>query len=419
VRARFFEVGLSAAMAAYLGLLRALGHRRRPARDASGVDVLLTGTFHSENWVRAHLEPLVGANLCRRVRFVSLTPLPPIPGTEWVEPPRWLQRVVGGVPARLAVFLVLALRDRPHVVGGFHLLLNGLAAILAGRLSGAASLYFSVGGPEEMRDGGLWAENRLFSLIGSPSPRIERQLVAAACAADQIVTMGRGAARYFAARGAAHPPVVIAGAIDPTAYAGDSSPRDIDLLLVGRLVPVKRIDLFLDAVALLRPERSGLRAVVVGDGELREALRQRAAAQGLDGVVEWAGQQRDVRPYLRRARVFCLTSDSEGLALSLMEAAMCGVPAVVSHVGDLGDLVSEGVNGYLVAERSAKAFADRMLELLADEGRRARFAAAARDAAKAYETLAVSRLWDELLGRLTAAPAGRSSDPSPVLPERP
>jgi glycosyltransferase involved in cell wall biosynthesis len=405
VKAGFFRAVLSASLALYLAALRVLPRRRLRPPDG-GLDVLFTGTFHSENWVRAHLEPLVRATSCRRVRFVSLTPLPAIPGAEWVEPPRWLRRIAGGVPARLATFAALALRDRPHVVGGFHLLLNGLAAVLVGRLAGAASLYFSVGGPEETRDGGLWAENRLFALIARPSPHIEGQLVAAACAADQIVTMGKGGARFFAARGASRPPMVIAGAIDPAAYGVSEGPRDIDLVLVGRVVPVKRMDLFVDAVDLVRQRRPGLKAVVVGDGELREPLGRRAEALGLDGVLEWAGQQRDVRPYLHRARVFCLTSDSEGLALSLMEAAMCGLPAVVSHVGDLGDLVTDGVNGYLVDERTPQAFADRMLALLEDEERRRRFAAAAREAARAYETPAVSRLWDGLLAGLTKPNAG-------------
>jgi len=50
-------------------------------------------------------------------------------------------------------------------------------------------------------------------------------------------------------------------------------------------------------------------------------------------------------------------SDSEGLSLSLMEAMMCGLLPVVSHVGDLEDLVKDGINGYLVAERTPQEFA--------------------------------------------------------------
>ena len=63
--------------------------------------------------------------------------------------------MVGGTPARLLTFAWLALRERPHVLGGFHLLLNGLVTQLLARLCGARSLYFCGGGPTEVLDGGV------------------------------------------------------------------------------------------------------------------------------------------------------------------------------------------------------------------------------------------------------------------------
>ena len=61
--------------------------------------------------------------------------------------------------------------DRPDVIGGFHLLVNGLLACLLARLSGARSLYFCVGGPAEVLDGGLLSENRIFGRLQHPDPR--------------------------------------------------------------------------------------------------------------------------------------------------------------------------------------------------------------------------------------------------------
>ena len=58
--------------------------------------------------------------------------------------------------------------------------------------------------------------------------------------------------------------------------------------------------------------------------------------------MSFVGHQEDVAAWLSKSRVFVLTSDSEGLSLSMMEAMMCGLPAVVSDVGDLGDLSKMG-----------------------------------------------------------------------------
>jgi glycosyltransferase involved in cell wall biosynthesis len=100
---------------------------------------------------------------------------------------------------------------------------------------------------------------------------------------------------------------------------------------------------------------------------------------------------------LARARTFVLTSQSEGVSLSLMEALACGVPAVVANVGDLGDVLVHGVNGYLVDGDAAGAFADRLTELLSNETLRRRFAAAARSSAGEYGVDAIVRRWEEVL----------------------
>ena len=140
-----------------------------------------------------------------------------------------------------------------------------------------------------------------------------------------------------------------------------------------------------------------MRAAIVGDGPLREPLERLARELGIADRITFAGQQRDVPQWLRQSRVFVLTSESEGLALSLMEAMTCGVPAVVADVGDLRDLVTNGVNGYLVAERDPRHFAQRLAALLEDPDRYAACSDAARLAAERYEVHETVRLWDQVL----------------------
>ena len=106
--------------------------------------------------------------------------------------------------------------------------------------------------------------------------------------------------------------------------------------------------------------------MIVGDGPLRQELETLAAALGLGDAVEFAGQRVDVSSILGRSRVFVLTSKTEGLSLALMEAMMAGLPAVVSDVGDLGDLVRHGENGYLVDVQTPDRFAERIAAILKD-----------------------------------------------------
>ena len=360
-------------------------------------EVLLTGTFYADNWVRSHVLPLAASRACARVRVVSSTPLLPMPKVEVVLPPRWLVRGLGTVPARLLTFAWTALFTRPHVVGGFHLLLNGLLAALLARLSGARALYFCVGGPTEVLDGGLWAENRLFGRIGQADPWIERRLLEAIGDFDAVVTMGSGAVSFLRERGLAVRCEVISGGVDPARFNGHAGPTDLDLVLVARLVPIKAVDLFLRAVSGVARRLPSVRAAIVGEGPLRPSLEQLARELGLAERVQFAGQQADVAGWLRRARLFVLTSESEGLPLSVMEAMSCALPVVAPRVGELPELVEDGVNGFLVRERSPEAFAEKILALLSEPERRAAFAAAAARAAARHRPDVVSAAWDALL----------------------
>jgi glycosyltransferase involved in cell wall biosynthesis len=390
VRAFMLVYAGATAFAGFIG-------RRPRAIPAEGADILLTGAFYSNNWIHSHLLPLARSGRCRRLRVVSTFQIDPLPKVELITPPRWLRKIAGDTGARLLTFVGVSIRSRPDIVGGFHLLINGLLAAFVGKLVGARSLYFCVGGPAEVLDGGLSSENRLFERLEVPDPVVERRLLRALDRFDWIITMGTRARRFFADRGVRASCHVISGGLNAVRYFPATAPARFDFIFVGRLVPIKRVDLFLDAIRQIADTRPEVSAVVVGDGKEMPVLRAQAERLGLAQNVQFVGQQSDIERWLRDARVFVMTSDSEGLSLALIEAMLCGLPAVVSDVGDLGDLVENGVNGYLVPERGASAFATRMLELVRDEPRRAELSRAARQGAERFELGACVQLWDRTL----------------------
>jgi L-malate glycosyltransferase len=110
--------------------------------------------------------------------------------------------------------------------------------------------------------------------------------------------------------------------------------------------------------------------------------------------VTFVGAVDDVETWLKKSKVFVLTSESEGPPSALMKVMMCGLPAVVA---DVGDLVEDGVNGYLVAPRTPGQFADRIVHLLRDELRRLDLSRAARKAALANDMRRVAGQWETIL----------------------
>src|SRR5437899_5125386 len=103
--------------------------------------------------------------------------------------------------------------------------------------------------------------------------------------------------------------------------------------------------------------------MVFGGGSCRDELEAMRARLGLARVVEFAGaaEQAEVLAWWQRATIAALTSTSEGMPVSLMEAAACGVPAVATAVGGIPELIEDGVTGFLIATGDAGRLA-RALE---------------------------------------------------------
>ena len=150
---------------------------------------------------------------------------------------------------------------------------------------------------------------------------------------------------------------------DSLAARADSSDRPVTLVCVARLSPVKRIDLLLDALALISEVYRPWRCLIVGGGRLEADLRARAEKLGLSAAVHFTGHVEEVRPYLESADVCVLSSEKEGLPLSLVEAMAYGLPCVVTDVGGNREIVLHRRTGLLVEFGSPEALA-RAIEYL-------------------------------------------------------
>jgi glycosyltransferase involved in cell wall biosynthesis len=163
-----------------------------------------------------------------------------------------------------------------------------------------------------------------------------------------------------------------------------TEPRAPVLGVVGRLVPEKGVDVFLQAAALVLAVVPQARVVVVGDGPLRGDLERRAAALGLADSVAFTGFRADAPQLIAGLDLLVVPSRSDGSPLVVCEAMAAGIPVVASRVGGLPDLVADGRTGLLVQPGQAEDLARAMVALLLDPaaaeelGARARQVAATR-----------------------------------------
>lgn len=152
--------------------------------------------------------------------------------------------------------------------------------------------------------------------------------------------------------------------------------RSGDAPLVGIVAnlnrPVKRVEDFIEAAAIIHARRPETRFVVVGDGHLAGSLARLAEDRGIAEATRFLGRIPQPLEIIRDLDVGVISSATEGFCNALVEYMACGVPVVATDTGGNPELVREGESGFLVPVGAPQAMAERVLTLLADADRAAR-----------------------------------------------
>lgn len=158
------------------------------------------------------------------------------------------------------------------------------------------------------------------------------------------------------------------------------APDDVAIVTAGRLVPSKRVDASVRALASLRAEGLPARLVVLGRGQEEDALRELAAELGVEDEVTFSGfvDDDEFAAAMAACDVMCAPSAYEGFGLTLVEGMACGLPVVATAVGGVTDVVDDGTSGVLVDPARTHELADHLRAIVVDHERRAAMGAAAR-----------------------------------------
>ena len=382
----------------------------RHGRPRHGVRLLVTVTLNP-NQLRAHLDPIVALPEVSQVTLIADVPAPAIPKLTTLVPPPWLMRLLGRAGAKLVLCLVVARREQPDWVIGYNLLPHGVTALFVGRLVRARTLFHMIGGPREWEGGGWRSDNRAVGRLRRPLPALERLLLLAIRRFTVVAVMGQQGRDALVRRGVRRERIVpVPASIDDRRFRPrPPSASEYQLITVSQLIPRKRLEDFIEAVARLRANRPELRAAIVGRGPEEEDLRARAARLGVDDAVDFLGFREDVETLYGRSELFVLPSRSEGLSIAMAEAMASGLPAIVTNVGEARDLVHDGRNGFLFEVGDVGTLVERACRVLDNPTlRHSLSAAAARDA---RSLAGLDRVTEINRGIFVGARSGRRSVP--------
>ena len=267
--------------------------------------------------------------------------------------------------------VVASLDPRPDLLLCFQTFVSGLAGVLAQGRSGPPAVVW-VRGEDEYR-----AESATTRLVSVRVwDRARGVLVQSEANRARVLAALERLAPARASRVAEKIAVVPNGLDlpDPPFTRGGR------VLVVGRLIRDKGVDVALDAVAGMR----GL-VTVAGDGPERARLEEQARHHGLDARFEGnVPRDRLDRLYREAACVVLASRRGEGLPNALLEAFACARPVVATAITGVSDLVSDGTNGLLVPPGDARAMRDALARLFHERGLADRLGAAARATAERF-----------------------------------
>ena len=158
---------------------------------------------------------------------------------------------------------------------------------------------------------------------------------------------------------------VRAQAVTPAGFR-NARPDHKHIGIVGRLDPVKRVDIFLDMAAELRQRRLPwpLAFHVFGDGSLRTFFEAQTKDRNLGDSVRFYGHRQDIAVCMASLDILVICSDHEGLPMTVLESIVLGTPVVAHRVGGLVEVLDDSSGGVLVRQHDPRDYAQAVLEML-------------------------------------------------------
>lgn len=169
------------------------------------------------------------------------------------------------------------------------------------------------------------------------------------------------------------------------------------IISVGRLYSQKNQKILINAFGMIANDFDDYKLVIYGEGPLREKLEKQVRDMKLEGRVLLPGVTDNVAEKLNKSKLFCLSSDYEGMSNALIEAICVGLPIITTNVSGAEELIKGGKNGDVVEIGDTNALAVAMRNLLLNEEKLAEYGQANKLLAPKFNTTSIAGQWEKTI----------------------
>jgi len=295
--------------------------------------------------------------------------------------------------------LILARKFKPDMIISYYLKPHGVIALLVGKILNIPINYNVMSGPEEFK---LLRTNKKKGR-DQKSKILENILISLTKQFDSITTTGMYTKNYLIESGITDEKIrILPDSVDLERFSPKSKEKSFDLIFVARFDPIKHHDSFIEILSRIKSKYPNVKAALVGNGPQLPNVRKLVLDLGLEKNVYFLGHKSNVEEYYNLSKLLVMCSEREGFPMVVLEAMGCGLPCVVSKVGDIMDLINDGENGFVIEDyRDIDSFASRCIQLLDNQDIYNKISFnAIKSVNQHFSYSAASNVWDKILNKI-------------------
>jgi len=175
--------------------------------------------------------------------------------------------------------------------------------------------------------------------------------------------------------------------------------KEYDIISLGRMSPEKELINFVKVIEKIKLVKPNIKVAIAGKGPEEEKVKLIIEELNLKDNISMLGYVEDIAEFYNKSKVFLLTSRTEGLPRTILEAMSCGIPCVASNVGDMEDLIDDKINSFLIDDyRNLDEYVKKVLLLLDDKELYKRISEEAQIKVKInYSYEAATKVWEDII----------------------
>ncbi|HQF89398.1 MAG TPA: glycosyltransferase [Methanofastidiosum sp.] len=330
--------------------------------------------------IEVHMFPIILLESVSKILVVRNTEGPKLNKLDYICPPKIISRIpILNIFAKLFLMLYFGKKNRSTIVIGYYLLPHGILSFITSKLLKIPCCICIIGDIYK---------HSTFPLFGKMLIRILKKT-------DYITVTGNKSRNYLISKDIPKEKIhILPNTIDIERFKPIINEKKFDIISLGRLSQEKRLDIFLKIISKLNQSGLVLRVGIVGEGEEKENLVSLSKELGLEKNVEFIGFKKNVEKYYQNSKIFILTSEREGLPLTIVEAMSCGIPVISSNVGDIEDIIDDGKNSFLIDQfDDVDSYVDRIVKLITDEKLYNKFSHEALKIRDRYSVSNAQKVW--------------------------